>query len=74
MGKSAVSENFYQTIGKAFSGEDNERDLDAEVGKAREVTANEQMWLEGQLDGNGRIDEYDQAVLEFLAEESGFTR
>ena len=32
------------------------------------------MWLEGQLDGNGRIDAYDQALLEFIAEESGYTR
>jgi hypothetical protein len=74
MSKSAVSENFYQTVGKVFRGEGDGRDLDAEVGKAREVTANEQMWLEGQLDGNGRIDEYDEALLDFLAEESGFNR
>jgi len=74
MGKAAISENFYQTIGKAFSGETEGNDLDGEVASARDVTANEQMWLEGQLDANGHIDEYDQAVLDFLAEESGFTR
>lgn len=74
MGKSAISENFYKTIGQAFGGKDASPDHDSEVAKATEVTAEEQMWLEGRLDGNGGIDEYDQALLDFLAEESGFSR
>jgi hypothetical protein len=32
------------------------------------------MWLEGQLDGNGKFDECGQALLDFRAEEGGFSR
>jgi len=74
MGKSVLNDNFYQSIGDVFSGKGHKTDLDEEVAKAAEVTASEQMWLEDQLDGNGQIDEYDQALLRFLAEESGYSR
>jgi hypothetical protein len=44
-------------------------DLDAEVSAAHQVTSLEQSWLQGQIDANGQIDEYDQALLDFLAED-----
>ena len=43
-------------------------DHDAEAASAHEVTGIEQAWLQGQIDSNGLIDEYDQALLDFLAE------
>ena len=45
-----------------------EPDRDTEVAAAQEVTSVEQAWLQGQIDANGLIDEYDQALLDFLAE------
>lgn len=74
MGKSAINENFYQTVGRVFGRKSHGTDLEAEAGKAAEVTAGEQMWLEAELEGNGQIDDYDQALLDFLAEEAGFRR
>jgi len=44
------------------------------VSEAREVTASEETWLEGRIDGNARVDEFDQALLDFIAEETGETR
>jgi len=38
------------------------------------VSRTEQTSLEGRIDGNGEVDEYDAALLAFLAEESGFSR
>jgi hypothetical protein len=74
MGKSAASGNFFEAVGNVFATKETERKLDTEVESARKVTAEEQTWLEGQLDGNGVIDEYDRALLEFIAEESDYTR
>ncbi len=74
VGKSAVKGNFFEAIGdivkKAPSGPDTSELAAIE----RAVTTSEQMWLEDRLDGNGQIDAYDQALLDFLNEESGFTR
>ncbi|MEZ5734495.1 MAG: hypothetical protein R3E09_01615 [Novosphingobium sp.] len=44
--------------------------LAARVAEAREVDTSEQTWLEGRIDGNARVDEFDQALLDFIAEES----
>ena len=52
-----------------FGHEAEEIDHDEDVAAAQEVTGEEQAWLQGQIDGNGQIDEYDQALLDFLAEE-----
>ena len=52
-----------------FGDQDDEPDLDAEVSAAHEVTSIENAWLKGQIDANGQIDDYDQALLDFLAEE-----
>jgi hypothetical protein len=74
MAKSAINGNFFKSVGDAFGRGRRESDLAGEAGKAAQVTSSEQLWLEAQLDGNGRIDEYDRALLDFLAEESGFSR
>lgn len=36
-----------------------------------QITAEEQAWLDAQISVNGKVDAYDQALLKFLAEESG---
>jgi hypothetical protein len=38
---------------------------------AREVDAEEQAWLNDRIDGNNKVDEYDRALLDFIAEETG---
>ena len=45
------------------------RHIELEVADAAEVTSMEQAWLQGRIDANGQIDPYDQALLDFLAEE-----
>ena len=40
---------------------------DASVAAEAEVTASEQSWLDAQVEANGEIDEYDRALLHFLA-------
>lgn len=54
-----------------FGAKAEEPDLDTEVATAHDVTGVEQAWLQGQIDANGQIDAYDQALLDFLAEEEG---
>lgn len=41
----------------------------AEAARAAEVTGEEQMWLQGKLDADDRLDPLEQALLAFLAEE-----
>ncbi len=38
------------------------------VADAQEVTGDERMWLEGQIAQSGQIDDYDQALLNFIEE------
>ncbi len=47
------------------------RHFDLEVADAAEVTAGEAQWLKGKLDADGKLDELEQALLDFLAEEDG---
>lgn len=47
------------------------RDHAAEVAAAQRVDGAEQAWLDTQVHADGAIDEYEQALLAFLAEESG---
>lgn len=74
MGKSTLNENFYATVGEVFGKKQKGPDLESQADEARAVDMNEQTWLEDMLDNNGQIDAYDQALLVFLKEESGFTR
>ena len=54
-----------------FDREPEAADLDDAVAAEHEVTTIEQAWLQGQIDANGQVDEFDQALLDFLAEEEG---
>lgn len=45
------------------------RDRFAEMDAAAEITGGEQAWLNVQLNANGKIDDYDLALLDFLAED-----
>lgn len=42
-------------------------DLDARIAAEAEINATEQAWLDAQVEANGEIDEYDRALLHFLA-------
>lgn len=74
MGKAFLRDNFFDVVSDALGKRDDGPDLDQRVGSAREVDLTEQTWLEGRIDGNGEVDEYDAALLAFLAEESGYSR
>ena len=47
------------------------RDRIAETGTAAEYTGSEPAWIYVQLNANGKIDAYDRALLDFLAEQKG---
>ena len=55
---------FAKVFGK-ISPAANRADL---VAGAQEVTGDERMWLEGQIAQSGQIDDYDQALLNFIEE------
>jgi hypothetical protein len=74
MGKSFLRDNFFDVAADALGKRDDGPDPDQRADDARKVDLTEQTWLEGQIDGNGEVDEYDAALLAFLAEESGFSR
>ncbi len=42
-----------------------------QVAQAAEFTSIERDWLDGMMSANGAVDAYDQALLEFIAEEAG---
>jgi len=46
-----------------------ERDRLGELRDAEQVTGGEQMWLDGKIGADGSVDEYEQALLSFLAED-----
>jgi len=74
MGKSSLRDNFFDDIADALGRAPQKPDHDAAVAKAREVGTEEETWLESHIDADGKIDEYEAALLAFLAEESGFDR
>jgi len=55
-------------VGKAFGRRTARRDLAAEAEAAQQVTDDENLWLQDRIDANDRLDEFDQALLDFLAE------
>jgi len=56
-------------FGKVF-GRKEEAPTRAEgVAAAHEVTHSEREWLDARIDADGRVDEYERALLDFLAEE-----
>ena len=60
-------DNLPAALRLAFAGE-NGRDRFAELAAGEEVTGEERAWLDGHVGADGRIDEYEQALLDFLAE------
>ncbi|WP_271079020.1 hypothetical protein [Aurantiacibacter sp. MUD61] len=68
MGKMAMaSPNVFGVIfGKRDAGASREE----QVSEHAEITGTEKDWLDAQIELNGKIDAYDQALLDFLAEES----
>lgn len=73
MGKSFLRDNIFDVAADA-AGKRRHSDPDWRAESAGRVDLTEQTWLEGRIDGNGKIDAYDQALLDFLTEESGFSR
>ncbi len=51
----------------AYRARTPERDRFAELKTAEEVTAGEQAWLDSHIGASGEVDEYEQALLKFLA-------
>jgi hypothetical protein len=47
------------------------RDREAEAAAARKVTDGERSWLDGRIDADHEVDPYEQALMDFLAEEGG---
>ncbi|MBW8754727.1 MAG: hypothetical protein JF595_11355 [Sphingomonadales bacterium] len=47
------------------------RDREAAVAAAQAVTDDERSWLQAQIDADHEVDEYEQALMDFLAEEGG---
>ena len=58
-------------FGVVFGSKDNDSSREDQVAAEAEVTAFEQDWLDAQIARSGEVDEYDQALLEFIAEETG---
>ena len=54
---------------KALAARPARRDRAAEADAAQAVTDDEQLWLQDRIDADDRLDEFDQALLDFLAEE-----
>ena len=52
-------------------GQESERDHDAEVAAANAVTPQENAWLRARIDADGALDDYEEALLAFVAAESG---
>ncbi|PLK27259.1 hypothetical protein [Novosphingobium sp. TH158] len=69
MAKSDVETGMVDTFRALFGRK--QRDTAAEQAAAAVVTTEENTWLQGQIDGNSRIDEYDEALLAFLEQETG---
>lgn len=55
-------------LGKVFGRKTVTPAIEHLVEEARKVTHDEQDWLDAQIAGNGQVDEYDKALLDFLAE------
>lgn len=66
MAKADIGSGFTTVFGRKGAG----RDYDAEVAAAEAVTGDEQLWLQGLVDADDTVDAFEQALLDFLAEEA----
>ena len=55
------------SAGVVFGRKQHAPGIDARVAAEAEVTPGEKAWLDAQVEANGEIDEYDRALLHFLA-------
>ncbi|WP_340588268.1 hypothetical protein [Erythrobacter alti] len=69
MGEMAVAAP--NAFGVVFGKRDSGPTRDEQVAADAAVTDGEQNWVDSQIGLNGKVDEYDQALLEFIAEETG---
>ena len=58
-------------FGNVFGKKDNSPSHAEQVAAEAQVTGVEKAWLEQQIARSGEVDQYDQALLEFIAEETG---
>lgn len=69
MGEMAVAAP--NAFGVIFGKRDRKPSREERVAADAAVTAGEQDWLDAQIKLNGKVDAYDQALMEFIAEETG---
>jgi hypothetical protein len=60
-----------RAIGQLFSPAGTGPDFAARVASAREVDPQERDWLDARIRANGQLDEFDQALLDFIEAERG---
>ena len=58
-------------FGLIFGNKAHTPSREQQVAGAHEVTGDENAWLDAQVHANGEVDEYDRALLAFIAEEVG---
>jgi hypothetical protein len=59
-----------QVFGTMFERRKAPRHHLADLASAEDITAEERAWLDAEVDADGKVDEYEQALLDFLAEET----
>jgi hypothetical protein len=60
-----------EAVDEAFREEQSAAEHDNEVDAARAIVPGERSWLNGHVEADGTRDEYEEALLAFVAEESG---
>ena len=55
-------------FGQVFGKRGTTASMEDRIVEAEKVTTTEQAWLDGKIHADGEVDEYDQALLDFLAE------
>jgi hypothetical protein len=63
--------NFGEAFGSHFKSHSKKVDHDAAVAQDRAIAADEAAWLKAEIDADGSLDPLEQALLHFVAEESG---
>ncbi|QYJ07356.1 hypothetical protein [Qipengyuania flava] len=56
-------------FGKVFGKKEAQPSRDESVAEAHAVTHSEREWLDARIEANGQVDEYERALLDFLAED-----
>ncbi len=69
LGRMARSEPAFRAAYNDSLAAPTPRDRLAELAAGKEVTASERAWLDAHVQANGAVDEYEQALIDFLAED-----